>query len=77
MPAYAGKHRLLHIHRNQPGVMSAVNAIFSKQHINITAQYLQTNPAIGYVVIDIEGAEREVSREIRRKLDQVDGTILK
>ena len=75
LPAHAGQHRLLHIHRNQPGVLGAVNAVFSKQGINITGQYLQTNSNIGYVVIDIDGAEREVSREIRRKLDQVDGTI--
>ena len=54
LPAYPGQHRLLHIHRNQPGVLSEVNAIFSEKHINITGQFLQTNPKIGYVVIDIE-----------------------
>jgi len=54
LPAYPGQHRLLHIHRNQPGVLSEVNKIFSEKHINITGQFLQTNPKIGYVVIDIE-----------------------
>jgi len=75
LPAHPGHHRLLHIHRNQPGVLSKVNAIFSKQRINIAGQYLQTNSRIGYVVIDIETEERAVSQNIRRHLDQVEGTI--
>ena len=65
----------MHIHRNQPGVLSCVNAIFSEEKINITAQYLQTNPSIGYVVIDVETEQREVSQALRRRLDGVCGTI--
>ncbi|MGH9558767.1 MAG: phosphoglycerate dehydrogenase [Bryobacteraceae bacterium] len=72
---HPGKHRLLHIHHNQPGVLSAINAIFSREHINVAGQYLQTNPKIGYVVIDIETGEREASLHIRRMLDEVPGTI--
>lgn len=75
LPAHPGHHRLLHIHRNQPGVLSKVNAIFSKQRINIAGQYLQTNSKIGYVVIDIETEERAVSQNLKRQLDQVEGTI--
>ena len=75
LPAHPGQHRLLHIHRNQPGVLSRVNAIFSEQRINIAGQYLQTNSKIGYVVIDIETEERAVSQKLKRQLDQVDGTI--
>ena len=75
LPAYPGQHRLLHIHRNQPGVLSEVNSVLSGQHINITGQYLQTNPKIGYVVIDIEAPERTVSQRLRKRLDQVAGTI--
>ncbi len=75
LPAHPGQHRLLHIHRNQPGVLSNVNAIFSQQHMNITGQYLQTNPNIGYVVIDVEGKERALSLQVKRKLEQVGGTI--
>jgi D-3-phosphoglycerate dehydrogenase len=44
LPEHPGKHRLLHIHRNQPGVLSRINAVFSEQQINIAGQYLQTNP---------------------------------
>ena len=75
LPEHSGKHRLLHIHRNQPGVLSAINAVFSEQRINIAGQYLQTNAEIGYVVIDIETREPEESLKMKRKLDKVPGTI--
>ena len=74
-PEYPGKHRLLHIHYNQPGVLSKINAIFSENEINIAGEYLQTNAKIGYVVIDIEAPERAVSQQLRKRLDQVVGTI--
>jgi D-3-phosphoglycerate dehydrogenase len=75
LPEHAGKHRLLHIHRNQPGILSEINAIFSAEKINIAGQYLQTDPKIGYVVIDIETSEPEVSQLVKRKLAKVNGTI--
>ena len=74
LPEQTGHHRILHIHRNQPGVLSRINAVFSELGINIAAQYLQTNPAIGYVVMDIE-TDREESMNLKRRLDGVDGTI--
>jgi len=75
LPEHPGQHRLLHIHCNQPGVMSRINAIFSAAHINIAGQYLQTNPKIGYVVIDIEAEEKAVSLRLKKRLEQVEGTI--
>ena len=75
LPEHPGKRRLLHIHRNQPGVLSAINAIFSEQRINITGEYLQTNTRIGYVVIDVETDERAEALELKRRLDEVDGTL--
>ena len=75
LPEHPGKHRLLHIHRNQPGVLSQINAIFSEQQINIAGQYLQTNPRIGYVVIDIDGGERTETLNLKKRLDVVTGTI--
>ena len=54
LPEHPGQHRLLHIHRNVPGVLSAINRVLSEQAVNVTGQYLQTNAEIGYVVIDIE-----------------------
>jgi len=75
LPEHGGQHRLLHIHRNQPGMMSQINAVFSDARINITGQYLQTNPKVGYVVIDIEAEEKAVSLRLKKRLEQVDGTI--
>jgi D-3-phosphoglycerate dehydrogenase len=75
LPEHPGHHRLLHIHRNQPGVLSRINAIFSEEHINIAAQYLQTNAVIGYVVIDIETDRREESLHLKHRLDGIEGTI--
>ncbi len=75
LPEHPGKHRLLHIHCNQPGVLSAINAIFSASQINIAAEYLQTDPKIGYVVIDIEGDDPSESLELKRQMESVPGTI--
>jgi len=75
LPEHPGKQRLLHIHRNQPGVLSGVNAVFSSRRINISGEYLQTNPKIGYVVVDIELADPAEILQIRRELEKVPGTI--
>ncbi len=75
LPEHPGKHRLLHIHRNQPGVLSEINAVFSGEKINIVGQYLQTNAKIGYVVIDVESGERTDAPALKRKLDKVAGSI--
>lgn len=75
LPDNAGRHRLLHIHRNQPGVLSGINSVFSRHKVNIAAQYLQTNAQIGYVVIDVETRQREETLKLKRELEGVDGTI--
>ena len=75
LPEHAGKQRILHIHRNQPGMLAQVNAVFSAARINIASQYLETDPLIGYAVIDIDGADRPMSAAIRKELDGIDGTI--
>ena len=72
LPTHAGKHRLLHIHRNVPGVLSQINTIFSDNQINIAAQFLQTNAKIGYVVIDVDAASSDLAQ---RKLGEVPGTL--
>jgi D-3-phosphoglycerate dehydrogenase / 2-oxoglutarate reductase len=72
LPAHPGKHRLLHVHRNVPGVLAEINKVFSDNGINIASQYLQTNDAVGYVVIDIDAAHSELALA---KLAKVQGTI--
>lgn len=74
LPEHPGKHRLLHIHRNEPGVLLQVNGVFSEGKINIAAQYLQTNERIGYVVIDIDG-DAAMSAMALSKLRAIPGTI--
>ena len=52
-------HRLLNIHKNQPGVLSEINQLISKSQINIKAQYLSTNESIGCLIIDVEKEDIE------------------
>jgi D-3-phosphoglycerate dehydrogenase len=54
LPQHTGRSRLLHIHRNVPGVLAHVNEKLSAAGINIAAQYLSTNAEVGYVVIDVD-----------------------
>ena len=72
LPAHPGKHRILHVHKNVPGVLSAINHVFSDNHINIAAQHLQTNEGIGYVVIDLDAAS---SDKALQGLAEIPGTI--
>ena len=61
LPGHAGRSRLLHIHRNVPGVMAQVNERLSAAGINIAAQYLSTNEDVGYVVIDVDSAASQLA----------------
>ncbi|MFP9228895.1 phosphoglycerate dehydrogenase [Pectobacterium cacticida] len=64
--------RLLHIHENRPGIINQINQIFAEQGINIAAQYLQTTPEIGYVVIDVETKGAETALQLMKAIP---GTI--
>ena len=72
LPEHPGNHRLLHIHRNIPGVLSAINQVFSENNINICGQYLQTNDKLGYVVIEVNANYSDLAL---RQLKNVKGTI--
>ncbi|NMP32971.1 phosphoglycerate dehydrogenase [Thalassotalea sp. M1531] len=72
LPGHTGTSRLLHIHHNQPGVLTAINNAFAQHNVNIAAQYLQTDDKIGYVVIDVE---TENSEAALNELKQIEGTI--
>jgi len=72
LPEHAGQHRLLHIHRNVPGVLSALNQVLSESNVNIAGQYLQTNTEIGYVVIDVNA---DYEKPVLERLKAVPGTI--
>ena len=72
LPPQAGTHRILHIHRNIPGVLGEINSRLSSHGINIVGQYLNTNPEIGYVILDIES---KLSKQAFELLKDVPGTV--
>jgi D-3-phosphoglycerate dehydrogenase len=72
LPPQEGAHRILHIHKNVPGVLGAINGQLSKNKINIVAQYLKTNESIGYVVVDVD---KQLSGRAMQLLKAVPNTI--
>jgi D-3-phosphoglycerate dehydrogenase len=54
IPDHENRRRILHIHKNEPGVMEQINHVFSANGVNVAAQYLETQGDVGYVVMDIE-----------------------
>ena len=72
LPPQEGTHRILHIHKNVPGVLSAINTRLSKNGINILGQYLKTNEEIGYVVLDVD---KKLSSEALGLLKGIKETI--
>ncbi|HEU4774531.1 MAG TPA: phosphoglycerate dehydrogenase [Lysobacter sp.] len=74
LPEHTGSLRLLHIHRNVPGVLSRVNEIFSQLGLNIDGQFLRTDADVGYVVIDV-GATGAQAGELKALLSAIPGTL--
>jgi D-3-phosphoglycerate dehydrogenase len=72
LPRQVKAHRFLHIHKNVPGVMAKINKILAKYDLNITGQYLSTDPSVGYVITDLD---KEYNKEVIDKLRNVEGTI--
>lgn len=72
LPEHKGRSRLLHVHKNQPGVLTKINEAFARLNINIAGQYLQTNADIGYVVIDIDSDDVE---QALNELKAIPGTL--
>ncbi|MFA7291985.1 MAG: phosphoglycerate dehydrogenase [Rhodocyclaceae bacterium] len=70
LPEHTGRSRLLHIHRNVPGVLAHVNERLSAAGINIAAQYLSTFEDIGYVVIDVDSAASALALEELRNVSE-------
>ena len=72
LPVVDNAHRILHIHRNVPGVLSSINGVLSKMKVNILGQYLKTNEEIGYVVLDID---KKSSTKVMAEMKKVNNTI--
>ncbi|MES2651600.1 MAG: HAD-IB family phosphatase [Bacteroidota bacterium] len=72
LPAIDKSHRLIHIHKNVPGIMAQINTIFAKHNINIVGQFLMTNATVGYAITDINA---EYDKQLFKSLKKIDNTI--
>ncbi len=72
LPRYRGAHRILHIHRNVPGVLKEINRSIAAEDINVLGQYLATDTRIGYVILDIA---KDVSHRLLDRIKGIEGTI--
>lgn len=72
LPAIKNVHRLIHIHKNQPGVLADLNNILAESKVNILGQYLKTNEEVGYVITDIDKA---YSSNLTTELKQIKHTL--
>ena len=72
LPVQQDAHRLLHIHKNVPGVLSEITSILSKLNVNILGQYLKTNEQVGYVVLDVD---KKTSANVLEAMKKIKHTI--
>lgn len=72
LPSLHQAHRILHVHKNVPGILSAINQVFSNNNTNIVGQYLQTGDKLGYVVVDVDATFSDAALD---DLKKIDGTI--
>lgn len=72
LPALRKAHRLIHIHRNVPGILAKINNALADNNINILGQYLKTNETIGYVITDVD---TQYNRSVIKELKQIPDTI--
>ena len=72
LPQQNDSHRLLHLHKNVPGVLAQINKIFADYKININGQYLKTSDNIGYVITDVN---KKYNQDVITQLKKIPETI--
>lgn len=72
LPKQGKSHRLLHLHKNVPGVLVKVNLVLANQGININGQYLKTNDHVGYVITDVN---KKYNQAVLEQLEKIPETI--
>ena len=72
LPATPETHRILNVHKNVPGVLRDINRIVSDRNANVLAQMLATDPAIGYLVMDLD---HEVANDVRLAIAELEASI--
>ncbi|MBQ8707214.1 MAG: phosphoglycerate dehydrogenase [Succinivibrionaceae bacterium] len=73
LPVQGEVNRYLHVHENRAAILNKINQVFADLGVNVVAQYLQTSPKVGYVVLDVQKTDR--SEEALARLKEIDGTI--
>lgn len=77
LPELHKAHRLLHIHRNVPGILAKINGILARHKINILGQHLKTTDTIGYVITDVDKQHKaQVLDELKRVPDTIKFRVL-
>jgi D-3-phosphoglycerate dehydrogenase len=72
LPELNESHRVVHVHRNVPGILASIDHVLASRQINITGQYLKTNERVGYVIIDIQN---DYDAEVMEELAAIAETI--
>jgi D-3-phosphoglycerate dehydrogenase len=72
LPRTPGMHRLIHLHRNVPGVLATINQLLAEHSANIEGQILGTRDDLGYVLTDIG---TEYSDDMLGSLRELDVTV--
>ena len=77
-------HRIVHMHRSVPGVMSNINSVIASTGANIHGQLLQTDGSHGYCILDVERSQgrnherakhRQLLKDLKSKLRAVPHTM--
>ncbi|GAA4310994.1 phosphoglycerate dehydrogenase [Nibribacter koreensis] len=77
LPELRNAHRLIHVHRNVPGILAKINNVLAAHNINILGQYLKTNETIGYVITDVDTSyDRTMTRELKQIPDTIKSRTL-
>ena len=72
LPRVENTHRILHIHKNVPGVLAKINSVFARRNINVEGQILQTRGSIGYLIVDVD---RDVSHQVFEIMKHITETV--
>ena len=72
LPRVVNTHRILHIHKNVPGVLAKINSVFARRNINVEGQILQTRDKIGYLIVDVN---TDVSDQVYEIMKHITETI--
>ncbi|MDG2030216.1 MAG: phosphoglycerate dehydrogenase [Phycisphaerales bacterium] len=67
-----GQHRILHFHRNVPGVLGRMHTVLAGLNVNITAEFLQSSGDLSYVILDVDPIEID---RVQEEISKIPETI--